>query len=386
MNAHTNGCRLIGSVACALLLAGCAAGTSATPTPATPTPTPLVTPEVAASTPAPSPTAAPAAMASSPQPSSVYGDSSTAVSIHIEKPDCVTKPEEAGTTDVVNGVRQMRGWGRHCRYDAADPRFSGWSDIVVNSDCYLADYSRCVRWGTERIPGPDGDWAGSFLGGQLGGGIRFNYEVLVGTGAYTGWNYVSYMNMAALGGEEWVIDGFIYRGPPPPFPEPSAPASAVYDGSTAVDIHIQEGNPPAWGCETDAAPATTYVNGVKLLRGATRHCRYDGADPRFSGLSDVVLNADCHSVDSSMCVRWGTERIPGPVGDWVGTYTGGSIGTGSGWRGNFEILEGTGAYEGWTFVVYQDQAALGGQEWVSDGFIYHGPPPPVPPLPSPSSG
>jgi hypothetical protein len=150
-------------------------------------------------------------------------DASTTVSIHIESPECVT--DRAPTTTYVSGVRQMRDGTRHCRYDAADPRFSGWSDIVVNSDCYLADYSRCVRWGTERIPGPDGDWAGSFWGGQLGRGIRFNYEVLVGTGAYKGWTYVSYMNMAALGGEEWVIDGFIYHGPPAPVLPLPSPAS-----------------------------------------------------------------------------------------------------------------------------------------------------------------
>jgi len=163
------------------------------------------------------------------------------------------------------------------------------------------------------------------------------------------------------------------------------PQAPVYDGASAVDTHFQEGDPPDWACEVDAAPATTYVNGVMQLRGATRHCRYDGADPRFSGLSDIVVNADCYSDDSSKCVRWGTERIPGPDGDWAGTYAGGSIGKGSGWRGNFQILEGSGAYEGWTYVVYQDLAALGGQEWVFDGLIYHGPPPPIPPLPSPSS-
>jgi hypothetical protein len=376
-------CRLVGVVAVTLLLGGCAAGASPTAAPATPTP--FVTPEVAAVT-TPSPTAAPTATAAlpSPQPTNVY-DAATVVDIHIEEPECVTKPEEAPSTTYVNGVRQMRDGGRHCRYDTADPRFSGWSDIVANSDCYLADHSRCIRWGTERIPGPDGDWAGSFLGGQLGGGIRFNFEVLEGSGAYAGWTYVSYMNMAALGGEEWVIDGFIYQGPPPPLPEPSAPQDPVYDGASAVDIHMQEGNPPDIGCEPDAAPASSYVNGVQQLRGATRHCRYDGADPRFSGWSDIVLDADLYAQDASRTVRWGTERIPGPNGDWVGEYVGGSIGHGSGWRGNVAVYEGTGAYEGWTYVQYLDMAALGGQEWVFDGLIYHGPPPPVPTLSS-SSG
>jgi hypothetical protein len=374
-------------VACAFLVAACAAGAGSTTVPVAPTP--LVTPEVATATPAPSPTAAPPALASSPQPSPVYGDSSTAVAIHIESPECVTKPEEAGTTDVVNGVRQMRGWARHCRYDAADPRFSGWSDILVNSDCYLADYSRCVRWGTERIPGPDGDWAGSFWGGQLDRGIRFNYEVMVGTGAYAGWSYVSYMNMAALGGEEWVIDGFIYQGPPPPVPEVPTQQDPMYDGSTAVDVHLQEGDPPDWACDMDQnrPPKWTTENGVQHIREAGRTCRYDGADPRFSGWSYVVHNADIYAPgeDRSKVVFWGTERIPGPDGDWSGPYLGGSIGAGSGFRGSFGFLEGTGAYEGWTFLKYFDQAALGGEEWVVDGFVFHGPPPPVPPLPSPSS-
>jgi hypothetical protein len=56
-----------------------------------------------------------------------------------------------------------------------------------------------------------------------------------------------------------------------------------------------------------------------------------------------------------------------------------SSGSGTGFRGNFEVLEGTGAYEGWTFVRYMDMAALGGEEWVIDGLIYQGPPPAVPP-------
>ncbi len=158
----------------------------------------------------------------------------------------------------------------------------------------------------------------------------------------------------------------------------AAPQSAGADaGSTAVLIHIEEPE-----CVMDEAGTTTDANGVRQLRGFTRHCRYDSADPRLSGWSDIVHNVDCYSPDSSKCVMWGTERIPGPDGDWVGTYRGGSIGS---VRNDFEVLEGTGAYDGWTFVRYLDMAALGGEEWVIDGLIYEGPPPPVPPLPSPAS-
>ena len=382
MIAITNAGRHLARLSVALLLAGCAAGAGATGVPATPTP--LATPEAAVVTPAPSPRNA--ASTRAPQPTPVY-DASSAVAIHIEEPEC--KTDAAPATTVVSGVTQKRDGTRHCRYDAADARFSGWSDIVVNSDCYREDYSRCVRWGTERIPGPDGDWAGSFWGGQLGGGIRFNYEVLVGTGAYEGWTYVAYMNMAALGGEEWVIDGFIYQGPPPEIPDIPTPPNPVYDGSAAVDIHLQEGDPPDWACETDPdrPPIWTIANGVQHIRDAGRRCRYDGADPRFSGWSYIVHNADIYSTgeDRSKVVFWGTERIPGPDGDWSGPYLGGSIGTGSGFRGNFAFFEGAGAYEGWTFLRYFDTAALGGTEWVVDGYIYHGPPPPVPPLPSPAS-
>jgi hypothetical protein len=227
MNARTSAGRLVAGLAVTLLLAGCGpAGGGSTTAPANPEAA------VVAPTPAPTPTTAPSAIATptatapSPLPTAIVYDASTAVNIHVEKVECVTG--EAGTTDYVNGVRQMRGWTRHCRYDAADPRFSGWSDIVVNSDCYMADHSQCVRWGTERIPGPDGDWVGTYRGGGFGGevgGARFNFAVLEGTGAYEGWTYVSYMNMAALGGEEWVIDGLVYDGPPPPVPPPPSPAS-----------------------------------------------------------------------------------------------------------------------------------------------------------------
>jgi hypothetical protein len=163
----------------------------------------------------------------SPEPTAV-SDASTAVNIHIEEPECVTYPDEAGTTTYANGVRQLRGWTRHCRYDDADPRFSGWSDIVHNVDCYSEDASRCVMWGTERIPGPDGDWVGTYRGGSMSVndvGFRGNLEVLEGTGAYEGWTFVRYMDMAALGGEEWVIDGLIYEGPPPPVPPLPTPVS-----------------------------------------------------------------------------------------------------------------------------------------------------------------
>jgi hypothetical protein len=164
---------------------------------------------------------------------------------------------------------------------------------------------------------------------------------------------------------------------------PSPGPTVIYDASTAANIHIEEPE-----CVTGEEGTTTFVNGVRQLRGWTRHCRYDAADPRFSGWSDIVHNVDCYSEDRSRCVMWGTERIPGPDGDWVGTYQGGSMssGSGTGFRGNFEVLEGTGAYAGWTFVRYMDMAALGGEEWVIDGLIYEGPPPPVPPLPSTASG
>jgi hypothetical protein len=163
----------------------------------------------------------------------------------------------------------------------------------------------------------------------------------------------------------------------------AAPTAGGDAGSTAVSIHIEEPE-----CVEGDEGTTSYANGVRQLRGWTRHCRYDAYDPRFSGWSDIVHNVDCYSEDRSQCVMWGTERIPGPDGDWVGTYQGGSMssGSGTGFRGNFEVLEGTGAYEGWTFVRYMDMAALGGEEWVIDGLIYEGPPPPVPPLPSTASG
>lgn len=226
MNARTSAGRLLAGLAVAFLLAGCgAAGGGSSAVPSTPEAAVAALTPAPTTTTAPSPTAVPTATApSAPQTASVY-DSSTAVFIHIEEPECVTG--DAGTTSYVNGVRQLRGWTRHCRYDAADPRFSGWSDIVLNADCYGADSSQCVRWGTERIPGPDGDWVGTYRGGGYGGeagGARFNVEVLEGTGAYEGWTYVLYMDMAALGGEAWVIDGLVYHGPPPPVPPLPSPA------------------------------------------------------------------------------------------------------------------------------------------------------------------
>lgn len=149
MHARAQAGRNLAGLAVLILLAACGAGAGSTPAAASPAATPVAAP----ATPAPSPTAAPTAMDPSASSSTAVYDASTAVYIHIEEPECVTG--EVGTTSIVNGVTQLRGWTRHCRYDAADPRFSGWSDIVLNVDCYspFEEKSKCVRWGTERIPG-----------------------------------------------------------------------------------------------------------------------------------------------------------------------------------------------------------------------------------------
>ncbi len=100
-------------------------------------------------------------------------------------------------------------------------------------------------------------------------------------------------------------------------------------------------------------------------------------DPRVSGISRSEITEACfkEAATSDACVFWGTTELSGPDGTWVGTVNSipdGTLSTLPSWS----VLEGTGAYEGWTYWLHtpdqSDPSAM------ASGVIYEGPPPPWP--------
>ena len=81
-------------------------------------------------------------------------------------------------------------------------------------------------------------------------------------------------------------------------------------------------------------------------RGLSITCTDDLGDPRLSGPSVKVYNDDCY--EGAGCVYWGTQELTGPDGSWIGTFNGATDPEGSG--GSYQVLRGTGAYEGLTYV------------------------------------
>lgn len=87
-------------------------------------------------------------------------------------------------------------------------------------------------------------------------------------------------------------------------------------------------------------------------------------DARVSGTTIGTCNSDCRTMSQppgeTGCVWWGTAELARPDGTWAGW-----------WVGPLTVLQGTGAYEGWTYVVQSSDAA-----YSLEGILYEGPPPP----------
>jgi hypothetical protein len=160
--------------------------------------------------------------------------------------------------------------------------------------------------------------------------------------------------------------------------EPSA-ASAMPDGPALVT-----------GTQTCAAgdpDSRTWDGPVLTGHNATINCTDVMSDERVSGPDSGEWNYVCHSDADMGCTYWGTTEIVGPDGTWVGTYTGtddpGLWEAGEGGAVMIQVLEGTGAYEGWTFVAHI-VTDLSNPATVN-GLIHEGPPPPWGPLPTTAS-
>jgi hypothetical protein len=135
---------------------------------------------------------------------------------------------------------------------------------------------------------------------------------------------------------------------------------------------------------TGGAIETTQMEDYTLLHatGPEGHCTITASDPRVSGPSTegdmwdacFLMGPDDPPFYPSGCIYWGDYGIEGPDGSWVGTWTGvddPALGKAS----YLILLEGTGAYEGWSFVVHWLDPFTGAPLTFS-GLIYEGPLPP----------
>ena len=102
-------------------------------------------------------------------------------------------------------------------------------------------------------------------------------------------------------------------------------------------------------------------------------CSATMSDPRVGGTSESDIQEACFKLPDEPCMMFGTTEIAGPDGTWVGGF--GSVHDVTlsklpAWG----VLEGTGAYEGWTYVSFTpDQLDPNA---VVTGILYEGPPPP----------
>jgi hypothetical protein len=102
------------------------------------------------------------------------------------------------------------------------------------------------------------------------------------------------------------------------------------------------------------------------------HCEMRLSDPRVSGRNEPRRLGEVDVPNGF--VAWGTATIRGPDGDWTGPW---AVMAGSDFSKTsqmIKILEGTEAYEGWTFVVWVTTPPgwQRGQPTEVEGVIYRG--------------
>ena len=102
----------------------------------------------------------------------------------------------------------------------------------------------------------------------------------------------------------------------------------------------------------------------------TFECTNEASDPRVSGPAHGDFNTACYQPG---CVFWGDYEIDGTDGTWSGTWRGTDDALLDLW--SFMVaLDGTGAYEGWSFLAHWQDGGTGMAEF--SGMIYPGPLPP----------
>lgn len=284
-------------------------------------------------------------------------------------------------------------------FEASDPRISGTWTQVLDMRTFIIDEAADIWapvWsGVVRIENEEGAWSGPFDGFFADSGHEW-YR-LEGEGAYEG--LLAVLRWAEEGD---LYEGVIIPGVPPDYPAQGAPGGeeAAAAGATVESSVPGATEEPA--VESDAGPEavsalvtgtevctggeieTTRMEGYNLLHatGPEGHCTITASDPRVSGPSSegdmwdacFLMGPDDPPFYPSGCIYWGDYGIEGPDGDWVGTWTGVDD-VGLGQASYLILLEGTGAYEGWSFVGHWLDPFTGAPLTFS-GLIYEGPLPP----------
>ena len=123
-----------------------------------------------------------------------------------------------------------------------------------------------------------------------------------------------------------------------------------------------------------AGDMTVEGDGSVSLERFPGECAAEFSDPRVSGTSESDIAEVCfnEAATSDACILWGATELTGPDGTWAGTWT--AIHDESGGLPTWSVMQGSGAYDGWTFVsLTPDQLNAGSSTF---GIVYEGPPPP----------
>ena len=167
-------------------------------------------------------------------------------------------------------------------------------------------------------------------------------------------------------------------------------ALMAFGGPTAL---AQQGEPPAAGEDALSTPAAVSVLGTSTLVGQASPGTSEldagvvrvrdnqlitveaSSDPRVAGQATITVNFDAYPDASGLTgatqVRFGEMRLENEDGAWAGSFTG-SLANGAFVQTYW--LEGSGAYEGYSYVV---TAGGSGNTWRSQGLIFPGAIPPM---------
>ena len=144
---------------------------------------------------------------------------------------------------------------------------------------------------------------------------------------------------------------------------------AAFSGQTDGDTHVT-GN---LSCAQAGEPTSLEDDSVTLDHFPGR-CIATMSDPRISGTWDSDIQEACfNEAGAHVCLLYGTMEIAGPDGTWVGTWGSVHDATLSALP-TWGVMEGTGAYDGWTYVLFSPDQLSASAE--ASGLLYEGPPPP----------
>ena len=115
---------------------------------------------------------------------------------------------------------------------------------------------------------------------------------------------------------------------------------------------------------------------LHLFRG---RCSGQMSDPRVSGTYESDIQEVCFKeAGDRVCMLSATGEIQGPDGTWVGTWGSVHDATLTGLP-TWSVMEGTGAYEGWTYL-HHAVSPFGSDDSGTSGMLFEGPPPPWEPV------